>query len=600
MNAIIEPKAVVIYSYLFHNRFFVLQRFYRTFKRGEAPMKLTTLLKTTTVIIALLFILTGWTMFQLSKSLEKEKHAFNLQTELTMLSIELQDSSDYLTNEVRAYTQFGLSIHYNNYWKEVNETKTRDRVVARFNELQVPNELISLIELAAENSNDLILLEEQAMDLVEKGNLEMARTIVFGASYEVGKLLIAESIDEFNEKLEQWTNSIVSEAERDVNFSYFVMITSSILVFISLALAFFFIHIKLIPLGKLSKMAEQIAKGDLNVSSLKVKSKDEVAQLSRSFNIMADNLRNLIQTVKQASENLAASSEELLASAEQTNGATQQVCTSIDEIATGADVQLKQIQDSTVAINEVSNGIQTIANASSAVSKASEETTYKAQLGEGNITQAVTQMRTIENNVIITSKSIKALDERSKEIEKIVVAISDISNQTNLLALNAAIEAARAGEHGKGFAVVADEVRKLAEQSSKSATQITELIQSIQSDTLTTVDQMNTVSEDVLHGVSIIENTGQAFKEILDSAQSLASVVQEVTSITEEIAASTEQVASSFVDVNSITEQATSKTQMVAGLAEEQSASMEEITASAETLSKLASELSEEIGKFRL
>ncbi|MFN7251836.1 MAG: methyl-accepting chemotaxis protein [Anaerobacillus sp.] len=563
-------------------------------------MKLTTLLKTTTVIIALLFILTGWTMFQLSKSLEKEKHAFNLQTELTMLSIELQDSSDYLTNEVRAYTQFGLSIHYNNYWKEVNETKTRDRVVARFNELQVPNELISLIELAAENSNDLILLEEQAMDLVEKGNLEMARTIVFGASYEVGKLLIAESIDEFNEKLEQWTNSIVSEAERDVNFSYFVMITSSILVFISLALAFFFIHIKLIPLGKLSKMAEQIAKGDLNVSSLKVKSKDEVAQLSRSFNIMADNLRNLIQTVKQASENLAASSEELLASAEQTNGATQQVCTSIDEIATGADVQLKQIQDSTVAINEVSNGIQTIANASSAVSKASEETTYKAQLGEGNITQAVTQMRTIENNVIITSKSIKALDERSKEIEKIVVAISDISNQTNLLALNAAIEAARAGEHGKGFAVVADEVRKLAEQSSKSATQITELIQSIQSDTLTTVDQMNTVSEDVLHGVSIIENTGQAFKEILDSAQSLASVVQEVTSITEEIAASTEQVASSFVDVNSITEQATSKTQMVAGLAEEQSASMEEITASAETLSKLASELSEEIGKFRL
>jgi methyl-accepting chemotaxis protein len=563
-------------------------------------MKLTTLLKTTTVIIALLFLLTGWTMFQLSESLEKEKHALNLQTELTMLSIELQDASDYLTNEVRAYTQFGLSIHYNNYWKEVNETKTRDRVLTRLNELQVSNELISLIELAAENSNDLVLLEEQAMDLVEKGNLEMARTIVFGASYEVGKLLIAESIDEFNEKLEQWTNSIVSEAERDVNFSYFVMITSSILVFISLALAFFFIHIKLIPLGKLSIMAEQIAKGDLNVSSLEVKSKDEVAQLSRSFNIMAGNLRNLIQTVKQASENLAASSEELLASAEQTNGATQQVCTSIDEIATGADVQLKQIQESTVAINEVSSGIQTIANASSAVAKASEETTYKAQLGEDNITQAVTQMRTIENNVIKTSKSIKTLDERSKEIEKIVVAISDISNQTNLLALNAAIEAARAGEHGKGFAVVADEVRKLAEQSNQSATQITELIQSIQSDTLTTVDQMNTVSEDVLHGVSIIENTGQAFKEILDSAQSLASVVQEVTSITEEIAASTEQVAASFVDVNAITDQATSKTQMVAGLAQEQSASMEEITASAETLSKLASELSEEIGKFRL
>ncbi|WP_161568248.1 methyl-accepting chemotaxis protein [Anaerobacillus alkaliphilus] len=563
-------------------------------------MKLQTLLKTTTIITSILFLLTVWTIYQLSESVKQEEQAYNMQAELVLLSTKLGDSSDYLTNEVRAYTQFGDKKHFNNYWKEVNETKTRDHVVERLHELEVPIDFINLIELASANSNKLISLEEQAMAAVEKGNLNIARTLVFGPDYDNGKNIIAEPIHEFNDKIQHWTNTILNDAKKAVQVSFFIMISSATLVIISLAVTFYLLFIKIKPLSQLSQMAEKISRGDLNVTRIQTTSKDEIADLSHSFNMMADNLRNLIYTVKQASENLASSSEQLLASAEQTNEATQQVTFSIDEISTGADTQLKQVQDSNLAINEISEGIQVIATTTSTVAKASEETTHKAQQGESTINKAVTQMKTIEENVTRTSKSLQTLDDRSKEIEKIVIAITAISSQTNLLALNAAIEAARAGEHGKGFAVVADEVRKLAEQSNQSATQITQIIQSIQADTVATVDQMNIVSEDVLTGVTIIENTGKSFQEILESAQSVSSKIQEVSAISEQMASGTEQVTETFNEVTRITELATTKTQTVAGLAEEQSASMQEITASAESLSKLASELSEQVGKFRL
>ncbi len=561
-------------------------------------MKVNTLLKVTTIVTSVLLVVTGFTMYFLLKSMNERADALELKEESKLLAIEFQSASDYLTNEVRAYTQFGEKEHYDNYWKEVNETKTRDRVVERLQELKIPSDMLELIEEATTYSNSLAALEEKAMAEVEKDNLVLARSIVYGPSYNAGKGFIAEPLNEFNQKLDKWSLNRVNKSEQDLQTSFIIMIVASLFVFISVTVTFILLFKKLRPLSRLTKMADRIASGDMNVEAINVKSRDEIAQLTKSFNTMSENLRNLLLTVKKVGENVAASSEELLASAEQTNFATQQVSTSIDEIATGSEVQVKQVQDSTAAIHEVSQGIQMIANTTLTVSKSSEEMTDKAKTGERNLVEAVGQMKTIEQNVTSTARSIRNLDARSKEIEKIVDAITDISSQTNLLALNAAIEAARAGEHGKGFAVVADEVRKLAEQSNQSANQITQLIQSIQSDTVLTVDQMNTVSDDVNNGVRIIEDTGKAFKEILESAQGVASQVQEVSAVSEQIAASTEQVTVSFSEVNRITENATAKTQTVAGLAEEQSASMEEITASAEALSKLAADLTKEISRF--
>nr|WP_059351182.1 HAMP domain-containing methyl-accepting chemotaxis protein [Bacillus coahuilensis] len=561
-------------------------------------MKLTTLIKTTAAITTVLFLLTAGSIFILFMNLSDLEQANKVQLESRTLSHQLQNASDYLTNEVRAYTQFGEQKHYDNYWTEVNDTKTRDRVVSSLEELNVPTDLLALIQEASDNSNDLVIIEEKAMAEVEKGNLVLARSLVYGDGYELGKEAISEPIKEFDQKLEAWTEIQVRDAATAVAFNFTIVIVASILVFISIMTTFIMLFRKIKPLARLANLAEEISNGNLTGELYTVKSKDEIAHLTLSFNRMAENLRSLLSTVKKAGENVAVSSEQLLSSAEQTNLATQQVASSIDEIASGADKQLLQVQESTNAMSEIAKGINVIADATSSVALSSEETTKKADIGKSSIQEAVTQMELIKTNVEETSKSIQTLDQRSKEIEDIVVAITDISAQTNLLALNAAIEAARAGEHGKGFAVVADEVRKLAEESTRSANQITELIQSIQSDTGMTVVKMTSVSKNVQEGVEVILRTGQAFKEIVDSAQTVASQIQEASAVSEQLAASTEEVSASFEEVNGITQIATSRTQTVAGLAEEQSAAMQEINASAETLRSLADELSKELNRF--
>ncbi|WP_409304791.1 methyl-accepting chemotaxis protein [Peribacillus sp. SCS-155] len=562
-------------------------------------MKISSILKMTAAIMAILFLITGWSVFSLQQSITEQKHTVEKEKELSSLAMQLQQSSDYLTNEVRAYVQFGEQGYYNNYWREVNETKTREKVVKRLKDLKVPNELLDLVERAQQNSNKLVSLENQAMKAVKEGKLEEARKFVFGYDYNNGKKSISGPLIEFQKKIDKWASDQAQSANAKVKTGLFVMIISSVLVVIATSATFVALFRRIRPLTKLNEYAVEITQGNLTVEEIATGSKDEVSQLTQSFNGMVASLKRLLNSVHQASENVASSSEQLLASAEQTSYATQQVSASIEEMASGAELQLKQVQESAASIQEVSKGIQLIAETSSLVSKASEDTNKKSEIGQISLKNAIAQMKEIEKDVDNTSKSIQTLDQRSKEIENIVVAITDISAQTNLLALNAAIEAARAGEHGKGFAVVADEVRKLAEQSSSSAQQIAEIIKSIQNDTVHTVNEMKQVTNNVATGVSVIQETGLVFNEILEATQKVSSQIQEVSAVSDQMSVNALQISASFEEVQSITETATAKTQNVAGLAQEQHAAMEEITASSNTLSQLAVELRDELNKFK-
>lgn len=563
-------------------------------------MKISTLLKTTAIIMSILLILSGWSLFSLIGDMKKQTDALKMDKELEVLATQLQGASDYLTNEVRAYTQFGEQKYYDNYWKEVNETKTRNMVVERLQELKVPNELLDLIELAQANSNNLIKLEEQAMEAVANNDLAHARELVYGTDYQSGKEIIAQPLNEFRTQLQEWTASKIIETENTVSNKTMILITSILLVGLAIMLTFILLSIKLKPLGALTESAKQLALGNLKFNSLPVRSKDEVATLTKSFNSMSSQLREVLLTVNKASENLAASSEELSASTEQTNFVTQQVNKAIEEVVNGTSKQSQHIEESTIAIKEVLQGIQVIADSTSAVAASSEDTTLKSHLGEENINKAISQMKTIEGTVKETAESVLMLSVRSKEIEEIITTITNISGQTNLLALNAAIEAARAGENGKGFAVVADEVKKLAEESSRSAQQITDIIQSIQKDTLTAVNQMNEVTKNVLTGVTIIQHTGNSFAEILESAGDVSGKIQEISAVSAQIATSTEQVVNSFNTVNLIAKNTTTQTSNVSASAEEQLATMDEIASSTEALTQLALELNDQLTKFQL
>ena len=563
-------------------------------------MKISTLLKATSITLSILILISGWSLFSLIRDMNAETEALKLDKELEVLATQLQGASDYLTNEVRAYTQFGEQKYYDNYWEEVNETKTRDFVVQRLQELNVPTELLDLVALAQTNSNNLISLEEQAMEAVANNDLTLARELVYGADYQAGKEIIAQPLNEFRTELQQWTAAKIIETENDVNRKISFLIICMTLVVIALAFTFILLRQKIKPLRTLTTLTEQFAAGDLKFNALTVHSKDEIATLTQSFNSMVTQIREVLSTVNKASENLAASSEELLASTEQTNAATQQVNNAIENVANDTNKQSQHIEESTIAINEVLQGIQVIADSASSVATSSENTTVKSQLGEEQIHKAIAQMKSIEDTVKDTAKSVQMLSVRSKEIEEIITTITEISGQTNLLALNAAIEAARAGEHGKGFAVVADEVKKLAEASSHSAQRITQIIKSIQHDTVSTVVQMNEVTKHVLDGVSIIEHTGSSFTEILESSSDVSSKIQEMSAISVQIATNTEQVANSFASVNELAKNTTEQTYTVSSLAEEQLATMEEIASSTEALTQLAFELNHQLTKFKL
>ena len=215
------------------------------------------------------------------------------------------------------------------------------------------------------------------------------------------------------------------------------------------------------------------------------------------------------------------------------------------------------------------------------VSELSHHTTTQAEEGGKAVTNTVNQMNSIHESIMESNAMIKSLYERSKDISSILDVITGIADQTNLLALNAAIEAARAGEHGKGFAVVADEVRKLAEQSQQSAKEISEIVQGIQKDTESSVQLMTRVTGDVQAGVQVSNEAIEKFNQILQSTKEITPQMEDVSATAQQMSASVQEVTSIANELAVIAKGNATTSEEVAASSEEQLASMEEISASA-------------------
>lgn len=354
------------------------------------------------------------------------------------------------------------------------------------------------------------------------------------------------------------------------------------------------------PVISIAESAEKIASGDLTTKDIKVKNRDEIGDLANSFNQMSRSLREIIHQVGSNAEQLASSAEELTASAEQTSQATEHIAGSMQEVAVGVDKQVQGMEETSQTINEMSSGIQLVASNAQIVSSSAIDASEKASEGGQAIQSAIQQMNSINQTFNGLSEVVKGLGVRSKEIGQIIGVITDIAAQTNLLALNAAIEAARAGEHGRGFAVVADEVRKLAEQSAQSAQQISQLISTIQGETNKAVQSMDMATQEVLSGIGVVTTAGKSFEQIEGSINEVTTQVQEISSSVQQMAAGSEQLVQSMKYIDQISKSTGVETQGVAAASEEQLASMEEIASSANALSTMAEELQMLTRKFKL
>jgi methyl-accepting chemotaxis protein len=392
-------------------------------------------------------------------------------------------------------------------------------------------------------------------------------------------------------------------AKDDVTSSSVTSIAVTVVaLLIGLVVGFLIIKQITMRLSDSVKFLGDIASGDFSqdMAEHSMKDKSEFGALSQAVDRMNRNIRALIKQLLNTSEQLAAASEELTASAEQSAQASNQVAISITEVAQGAEKQLEMAITTNHIVEEMSKGIHQVTGNAVEVAKSTDKTSTAAIEGGKAIEKTILQMGTIGKRTDDTADVINELEGKSKQIDTIVGLISNIADQTNLLALNAAIEAARAGSAGRGFSVVAEEVRKLAEQSAHATKDITELIVDVQAKTKTAVDFMNESKREVKMGAELVDLAGANFNEILTMIKGISEEINEISAATEELTAGTEDVVTASGSISDETKKTSEITQTVSAATEEQSASMQEIASASVHLSKMAMDLQNEIQKFKV
>ncbi|MGG0657217.1 methyl-accepting chemotaxis protein [Rummeliibacillus pycnus] len=353
------------------------------------------------------------------------------------------------------------------------------------------------------------------------------------------------------------------------------------------------------PMKELLRGLHEVGNGNLSIK-LKVEKDDEFGQLVSLFNKVIDNMSQMIFKVKETSAQINQASAILHQGAEKTEKDSVQITHDIESMNEGMNTQKESISHTVTSIEDVASSIQVIAGNSSDVSNSSLEMNEITQEGSKYINSLIEQMGTINLSFDNTTNAITQLKERSQSIQNFLTIISSIADQTNLLALNAAIEAARAGEAGKGFSVVAEEVKKLAEESRGSTDTIAEIIKEIQTDTDNAVNIIEHGNKEITQGLSIAQDTEKIFGKIQLFTNQVANNITEVSASAQEISANAEEITATSQQLEDISMKNSAFTGSINQKMQEQEGNVTNMFNASNQLYQLSDELEKLVEIFKV
>lgn len=382
------------------------------------------------------------------------------------------------------------------------------------------------------------------------------------------------------------------------NLLVYSSIALLIILVILITIQYFIIRRSTSPLRELGIGIDTVSKGSFEIS-LK-EGEDEIGVINKQFNSMVQNMRQIILNIQEAQSQNASYSAKLLKNTYDGRRDYQVMEEEIHQISNLMKNQEVATTESSVSMGEIVLGITSISRSSSEVNNKAEQMENDSKQGYEAVEEIILEMHSVEEAVSESSNALQRLHEKSSEITGIVNIITEISDQTNLLALNAAIEAARAGEHGRGFAVVADEVRNLAEQSRGSAEQIKELISIIQSELKVAILSISSGEEKALASLKNSEEITKIFTRLLEEINSVNGQIQEISAATQQVVAESEEVSSVLEQLSGIAQQNSNSSKEMSRMAVTQKESIETIAIDAQEMNKVFQKLQESIAIFKL
>ncbi|NEU32022.1 HAMP domain-containing protein [bacterium LRH843] len=544
------------------------------------------------IVILLVVLLGSYNILTIKKSNEEAKNIVQRELPLLIANEQLAISMANRISTARGYVLYGGD--YKERFNEYTELGKQYEEIVRG--IHATEEFERLIERTIAWRT---LVSEDVFDEYDKGNIELAQKNLQNSSAEVRELIAGY------EKMARDSETTINEIENNIILNgqqtlLVGMIVTLLVIIVSIIAALITSSIITTPIKKVMERMKLIASGDLTHDPLIIKSKDEVGQLVEATNEMNQTTRELLNKIHTVSESVAGQSEELTQSANEVKAGSLQIAQTMEDLASGSESQANSAGELSSMMGTFTQKVEDANLKGDHIQQASYEVLTMTSEGRQLMESSTMQMVKIDQIVQDAVKKVQGLDSEAQEISKLVSVIHDIANQTNLLALNAAIEAARAGEHGKGFAVVADEVRKLAEQVSVSVTDITSIVTSIQNESSIVAESLMGGYSEVEQGTNQIKTTGEMFNGISSAITDMVDNIKMISSNLSDIAANSQEMNSSIEEIAAITEESAAGIEQTSASAQQSSSSMEEVAGSSEQLARLAEELNDLITQFKI